>query len=913
MGEKMGFTGEDLSAFVEKERQVITAGKERIQHEHERELVLQLEKEQLLLEREKLQRDERAMSRAHEKEMKELDISQGRPDHIPLPVENKSKPKLTPFDERRDNMDSYLNRFERYATCNQWLEEEWANILSALLTGKALEVYSRLDFDAANDYQSLKQALLRRFRLNDEGFRMKFRNAKIEADESCIQFIARLRNYLSRWVELSDTVKTYDGLCDLLLREQFLMTCSRPLSVFLKERKLKNSVEMANVADQYAEAHGGLGSSESRDRTYNGRGVQKDSSSNVHSGASVRRSCYLCGKPNHLFRDCPVRKQYKKETFVGNQKLGAIKEVTESSSVGSCMDMRTRCRSGHEVASECEVIQGKDLPPAEKVNTVAEGKEAKMNSLPVLLYGRTVRGPMSILYELWTNEKTEPDVKSTYQYVVELRERLEDTCKLAKAALGKAAKKYKKYYDARSKDRRFTVGDEVLVLLPTDHNKLLLQWKGPYKVSAVRGQADYQVQMEDKERILHANLLKRYVKRVEGNEGTACTDALDDNVNNITRMPTLEHVATAVVEMEDEDHEITTLELPTSQSSEKYTDVQIGPLLNDEQKKDLQDLLEEFQSTLTDIPGRTDLVYHQVKLTSDAPVRSKPYPVPHVSKEHIDLEIQKMIKLGVIEPSTSPYASPVVLVRKSDGSLRFCIDFRKLNAITVFDAEPQPIPEELFTRLSTGKYFSKLDLAKGYWQIPLEEEACEKTAFVTTEGHYQFRVMPFGMVNAAATFTRMMRILLAEIPSLVNLIDDILIYTETWEEHLKVLRQKIREAPEPRTKKELRSFIGLASYYRKFIPDFAAVAVPLTDLTKKSSSNHLRWEAAQQNAFDTLKSKLSTDPILKLPDFTKTFFLRIDASDVGIGSILLQKHGEQLFPVAYASRKLCCERGIMRS
>ncbi|XP_046568632.1 uncharacterized protein LOC124277024 [Haliotis rubra] len=382
MGEKMGFTGADLSSFVERERQAITAEKERVRYEHERELAMALEKEKLLLERENLEREEKAVCRAHEKEMKALDVSQGRHSHIPLPVGNRSKPKLTPFDERRDNIDSYLNRFERYATCNQWLEEEWANILSALLTGKALEVYSRSEFEAANDYQALKQALLRRFRLNDEGFRMKFRNSKIEADESCVQFIARLRNYLSRWVELSDTVKTYDGICDLLLREQFLMTCSRPLSVFLKERKLKNAGEMANVADQYAEAHRGMGSSESRDKAYNGKGLQKDSSSSVNSGASIRRSCYICNRADHLFRDCPVRKQYKKETFVGKQKLGAIK-VTESSSVGACMDMQTKRSSGQVAASEVELIQGKDRSPAEKVNVVME-EEAKKDSLPVV-------------------------------------------------------------------------------------------------------------------------------------------------------------------------------------------------------------------------------------------------------------------------------------------------------------------------------------------------------------------------------------------------------------------------------------------------------------------------------------------------------------------------------------------------
>ena len=359
-------------------------------------------------------------------------------------------------------------------------------------------------------------------------------------------------------------------------------------------------------------------------------------------------------------------------------------------------------------------------------------------------------------------------------------------------------------------------------------------------------------------------------------------------------------------------------------------------------------MLDEFSDVFTDVPGRSNIEDHKVKLTSDEPVRSKPYPLPYVTKQQVADEVDKMLKMGVVEKSVSPFASPIVLVRKPDGTLRFCIDYRRLNAQTVFDVEPQPIPEDLFAKLHHGKYFSKLDMAKGYWQIPLDENACEKSAFVTTDGHYEFKVMPFGMVNAAATFTRVMRKLLAGIDDLVNLIDDILIYTETWEKHLEVLREvltrirkanmtirptkchlgleeieflghvvgkcsikpvpektrKILEATEPVTKKELRSFLGLAGYYRQFIPDFAAVAVPLTDLTRKGSPNRLPWRQIHQIAFNTLKRKLSSDPILKLPDFSRTFHLRTDASDVGIGAVLLQEYDGEFFPIEYASRKL---------
>ena len=221
-----------------------------------------------------------------------------------------------------------------------------------------------------------------------------------------------------------------------------------------------------------------------------------------------------------------------------------------------------------------------------------------------------------------------------------------------------------------------------------------------------------------------------------------------------------------------------------------------------------------------------------------------------------------MMTLGVIERCESPYAHPIVMVKKKDNTYRFCIDFRKLNKITVFNPEPTPNPDQLFTRLSTSKFFSKIDLTKGYWQIPLSVESKILTAFVTPEAQYRSRVMPFGLVTAPAVFTKMMSKLLSGQPNVLNYIDDILIYIDTWLEHVTVLRNtleilekanlaakpskcfigyesieflghevgsgtlktnpsllhKIHDETVPATKKQLRSFLGLTGYYRKFFP-----------------------------------------------------------------------------------------------
>ena len=198
------------------------------------------------------------------------------------------------------------------------------------------------------------------------------------------------------------------------------------------------------------------------------------------------------------------------------------------------------------------------------------------------------------------------------------------------------------------------------------------------------------------------------------------------------------------------------IEQPRLEPKESIEDVHINPDLSHEKQEQLRALVREFPDVLTDLPGRTSVTEHEIKLTSDYPVRSKPYPVPHALKDTIKAEVDCMLKMEIITPIDSPYASPVVIVKKSDGSNRFCIDYRKLNRITQFDAEPIEYPDEIFFRLSKGRFFSKLDLSKGYWQIPVKRSSQSATAFITSEGLYAFQFMPFGLENSGATFCRMM-------------------------------------------------------------------------------------------------------------------------------------------------------------
>lgn len=325
-------------------------------------------------------------------------------------------------------------------------------------------------------------------------------------------------------------------------------------------------------------------------------------------------------------------------------------------------------------------------------------------------------------------------------------------------------------------------------------------------------------------------------------------------------------------------------------------------------------MLDEFSDVLSDLPGLTTLGVHQIKLTSEKPIRSKPYPLSFTSRDTVCEEVRKMLEAGVIEPSDSPYSSPIVIVKKKDGTNGFCIDFRAINKIIVFDAETIPNADDIFVKLTGCKYVSKFDLSKAYWQLPLDDSSKQITAFQTPLGLFQFTVMPFGLVNASASYSRLVRKLLEGMQCVDNFIDDVIIYTSTFQEHLSVVREflqrlraanltvkprkcfigyrsleclghiagdeKLRPLSEkvtaiqnfnrPSTKKQVRSFIGMVGFYRKFIPNFSAIAAPLTDLTRKGQPNKVVWGDPQENAFITLKSSLMVTPILKIPNLSET-------------------------------------------
>ena len=465
---------------------------------------------------------------------------------------------------------------------------------------------------------------------------------------------------------------------------------------------------------------------------------------------------------------------------------------------------------------------------------------------------------MCILRELWTGEGQQEEqekLKTTYQYVLELRERLEDTCTLAHAELKKAQVKQKKWYDKKTRPKLLKPGDKALLQLPTEKNKLLMQWKGPYKVIKKGYENDYLLDIDGKLKTFHANMLKKYVERKPMISGAVvvCNGSLQ-----------LEIVQGSVIDQVKESEEMTDVETmccPVTQK-ETWVDVKYGTELDEHQKQEAMDVCLEFQDILTDdIPGEITLDEWSVTVTDDETIRLRPHPTPFALQEERNDEVRTMLKMGVIEPSQSSYSSPPVVLRKPDGSCRYAIDFRRLNANTVFDAEPIPHQEVILGKLGKAYYITRIDLTKGFWQIPIKKEDRHLTAFQTDMGLMQFRMMPFWLVNALQFFCRVARRLLQGLEHLENYVNDIFIFTVDWKPHLDALRavfwrlrehggtarpskceigfkhivalghlvgggemrpqvqkvDKILQVRHPQVKKKMRSFLGMVGYYRKFV------------------------------------------------------------------------------------------------
>ena len=393
-----------------------------------------------------------------------------------------------------------------------------------------------------------------------------------------------------------------------------------------------------------------------------------------------------------------------------------------------------------------------------------------------------------------------------------------------------------------------------------------------------------------------------------------------------------------------------TVEMP--EDSKGRLDDVINPNLSQVDKHSVRAALSEFEDVFDSELGHTNVVTHTIDTGHSTPIKQRPRRLPYAYRAEADRQIKEMLAQNIISPSTSPWSSPVVLVRKRSGDLRFCVDYRKLNAVTVNDSHPIPNIADILDSLGDASYFSTLDLRSGYWQKSVDPSDRKKSAFVTSSGLFEFNRMSSGLKTAPATFQRAMEIVLAGLTFEVCLcyLDDVTCFGRTLAEHnnrlravlarfrehnLRVKPEKCRFAekkvaflghvgskegisPDPQKVeavqnitaptglKKLRSFLGLAGYYRRFFENFATVAAPLTKLTTKAASKTpFNWSTECEKSFVELKRQLCSVPLLAYPKFDREFTLYTDASGVGPGVVLsqLDEHGIERV-VAYGSSNL---------
>lgn len=411
---------------------------------------------------------------------------------------------------------------------------------------------------------------------------------------------------------------------------------------------------------------------------------------------------------------------------------------------------------------------------------------------------------------------------------------------------------------------------------------------------------------------------------------------------------------------------VTDIDVPDTYEQDAWNESTFPDTLTDDQLRKARDLLHQFRDVFstsdTDI-GHITAVQHKIELIDETPFKQRHRRIPPALFDEVRTHLQKLLTAGIIRPSHSPWSSNVVLVRKKDNKLRMCVDYRQLNQLTIKDSYALPRSEEILDAFIGGNnYYTVMDMKSGYHQVEVEETHRARTAFtVGPLGFYEFNRLPFGLVNSPATYQRLMEQILGDLHLDICFIylDDLIIFSETYEEHLERLQmvlQRLREHnlklspkkcaffkdkvkyighivskdgispdpdklekvinwPRPTTPEEVRRFLGFVGYYRKFVKDFSKKARPLTDLMpapKKSSKRKPKkptvtswvWDKPQEDAFQKLKSQLAMPPVLGYPRYKEPFELHTDASMLGLGAILYQSQEGKKRAIAYASRGL---------
>ena len=588
-----------------------------------------------------------------------------------------------------------------------------------------------------------------------------------------------------------------------------------------------------------------------------------------------------------------------------------------------------------------------------------------------LVYGYNVRGPLELLKDSLLN--SEQKEQNILKYVLDFKNKLIESHEIAKNNLIKGQEEMKLWYDKGARDRTFKVGDKVLALLPAPTQPLSAKFCGPYTVGKKVSDLNYIIETPDrkkKNQLCHINLLKEFIERKSDEDvkdevlvSVNCDVSVETNTGEMYEQVNVAKEASNILEshldcvkqgeevtgsneIDIEDHMIISSSMKSKNSDLLCNLDNFLSYLDSNELSDIKELLLKYEVLFPDVPRQTRKIFHDVDVEGCKPIKQHHYRISPTKEKALEGEINYMLENKIIQPSHSPWSSPCILVPKPNGTWRFVTDFRKVNKYTKDDNFPLPRIDDCIDKVGNACYISKLDLAKGYWQIPLTEKAKEISAFVTPSGLYQYNVVPFGMKNSGATFQRLMNRVVEGLKGTVVYVDDICVFSSTWDDHIHQLNElfkrleeynlsvslnkcefgkssvcflgykighgsvlpleskikSILDFPEPTNVKGIQKFLGVVGYYRRFCRNFSIIAEPLTNLLKKNKP--FSWTEDCQIAFDKIKGILLKDPVLKAPDFTKPFEIAVDASHFGIGSVLLQNYADKKHPVSYYSRKL---------
>lgn len=543
-----------------------------------------------------------------------------------------------------------------------------------------------------------------------------------------------------------------------------------------------------------------------------------------------------------------------------------------------------------------------------------------------MLYGRSPTGPLTVLKQSWTGDIPIPATlrEAPAEYLHKLRMQTERAAEEASLTAPARQNAYATQHNKRASPKLFEVSEQVFVFDSACPGKMYSKWIGPCCIRGKFRDHSYYVDMPDgKRKLVHANKLRPYKCRVQG-IGVAFQE--DDDFGDIECTPRKVRGCQEA-------------QLPYDQTAHLERDAHI-----------VRTVFDRHRQLFSPNTGIAKVGVHRVALDPGyVPKRAYPYRIPETLRGEVERQTDELLETGLIYECESPFAHPVVCVAKKDGSVRLCVDYRQLNSVTTTDAFPMQFPDDLIMRVGRSNFVTLIDLRKGYWQVPLASESQLATASVTHQGQFAWRVMPFGLKNAAATFQRIMNSVLRGHERYVcAYFDDIAVFSVTVDEHAvhleevftaleqvglsanvekcQVAKPEIRylghvvgsgkHAPYPTklaaiegllvptTKRELRSALGLCGYYRDYIAIYAEIAKPLTELTGKRVPNRLPWADAADRAFAALKKALRDAVALYTPDPLKPYWLYTDASAIAVGACLAQLgEGGEENPDAFASHR----------